>query len=203
MARPEKRSLSARRVAARLYAVAVLAGCTTTDDPHAGGFVSGVTNLANGGYDRRVQARQTELTDLAEINSQLDKRHAEIEAERTRLRAERDALTAQLKQVELNNTAARQRLADARQTKGVAQARLTALIAEQRAIEAEIVPLVRRAQLRAQVIPASFGDSTAADTPAPEDAAALDIDRQKAAALAERQSKVNQVMDEVLGPAPK
>jgi chromosome segregation ATPase len=39
----------------------VLAGCAQTDDPRHGGFVTGVSNLMTGGYDKRLQREQATL----------------------------------------------------------------------------------------------------------------------------------------------
>lgn len=42
-------------------AFALLAGCATSDDPAAGGFFNGVSGLAGGGYQGRVDERQADV----------------------------------------------------------------------------------------------------------------------------------------------
>jgi chromosome segregation ATPase len=39
----------------------VLAGCATSPDPARGGFVSGVSGLLSGGYDRRIAEQSSDL----------------------------------------------------------------------------------------------------------------------------------------------
>ena len=98
---------------------ASLTGCATSDDPHAGGFVSGVVGLAGGGYQRRIderegvyqgemdaqqrlkaQARALEEEraqvkgDLARAQTRLASQERKIAAERTRLNAERQRSAA-------------------------------------------------------------------------------------------------------------
>lgn len=93
-----------------------LTGCATSDDPHAGGFVSGVVGLAGGGYQRRIDERegvyQSELSaeqrltaqalaleqeraqvkgDLARAQTRLASQERRIAQERARLSAQRTA----------------------------------------------------------------------------------------------------------------
>ncbi|MBI5131261.1 MAG: hypothetical protein HZA66_17625 [Rhodopseudomonas palustris] len=47
-----------------------------TDDPRQGGFFNGMCNLSNGGYERRLRARQDELSVLDKTRADLEKKLA-------------------------------------------------------------------------------------------------------------------------------
>lgn len=70
-----------------LVTTMVLAGCATSDDPHAGGFISGAQNLATGGYEKRIKAREGELRDEQAQEALLTVRAAEIRREREKVAA--------------------------------------------------------------------------------------------------------------------
>lgn len=74
-----------------------LFGCATTEDPHQGGFVSGVVGLTSGSYEKRISDResryQTELDD------------------QQRLMAEAEALRRERARVESDLNQANRRLA--------------------------------------------------------------------------------------------
>lgn len=81
---------------AALLASALLAGCETNRDPRAGGFIEGVTNLSNGGYDSYVGERRATLQkseDQAEI---LQARAQSITAEKEALDRELQAASDEL-----------------------------------------------------------------------------------------------------------
>lgn len=59
----------ASRLAAAVLTLA-LASCAAETDPHKGGFFSGLKNLADGTYDRRVAERQTTLENEQDTNLQ-------------------------------------------------------------------------------------------------------------------------------------
>jgi hypothetical protein len=42
------------RISAALLAALLLPGCQTDNDPRAGGFIEGVSNLSSGGYETYV-----------------------------------------------------------------------------------------------------------------------------------------------------
>jgi len=91
-----------RRVLGAL-AAAGLAGCSVSDDPAAGGFVSGVAGVAGGGYDARIDAREAGLATTeaegaaltAELAS-LERQHAAIKDQLIRQRAELSAAGVRL-----------------------------------------------------------------------------------------------------------
>jgi hypothetical protein len=74
-----------------------LAGCATSADPHEGGFVSGIVGLSGGGYQRRVEERETV-------------HHSEMDAQQ-RLKAQARALEQERAQVRGDLTRAQARLA--------------------------------------------------------------------------------------------
>ena len=75
-----------RRIAARIVLCAILAGglaaCEVSDDPSKGGFISGASNLATGGYEKRVQDKEQELQSQRVQQDQLATRAAEIRRKR-------------------------------------------------------------------------------------------------------------------------
>lgn len=83
---------STRRPGPALYAMAALAialplaaGCQTESDPRKGGFISGVSNLATGGYDAYVEGKKDELDTTREESQTLEARARTIAAERDAL----------------------------------------------------------------------------------------------------------------------
>ncbi|AFL75301.1 hypothetical protein Thivi_3431 [Thiocystis violascens DSM 198] len=90
-----------------------LGGCAIDDDPHQGGFASGVVGLAGGGYQRRVDEREGvyrgELSAQEQLKAQaheleraraavrtdLDRARARLAAQENRIRRERALLAAQ------------------------------------------------------------------------------------------------------------
>ena len=71
--------------AALVIALPLVAGCQTESDPRKGGFVSGVTNLATGGYDAYVEEKKGDLDATREESQTLEARARAIEAEREAL----------------------------------------------------------------------------------------------------------------------
>jgi hypothetical protein len=73
------------RVLAAL-ATAGLAGCAVSDDPAAGGFVSGVAGVAGGGYDARIAERETGLATTRAEGAALGAELAALEREHASLK---------------------------------------------------------------------------------------------------------------------
>jgi predicted nucleic acid-binding Zn-ribbon protein len=100
-----------RRLSRRLGAGALflaLAGCQTSDDPRQGGFISGVVNLATGGYDARVQREEDTLqTERTTRSSQ--------QLEEEALRRERRQLTLDVAEAENRITTLERRVRQAKQ----------------------------------------------------------------------------------------
>jgi chromosome segregation ATPase len=79
-----------------LAATLLLAACAGTGDPHDGGFITGITNLANGGYQQRIDQREAQVASLS--------------AEQAQLRAQADAIRQEQAEVDRDLAAARSRL---------------------------------------------------------------------------------------------
>jgi hypothetical protein len=74
-----------------LLAAGLVAGCVQSDDPAEGGFYSGITGLAGGGYEARIAEREAAVTAA-------QSRQAALGAELTGLEREHAALQARLGQ---------------------------------------------------------------------------------------------------------
>lgn len=85
MARVMRRSPVA---AAATGIAAVLSGCASSPDPAQGGFASGVSGVAGGGYERRIETREAEVEARRDRQAALESEAAEVEAETGRLEAE-------------------------------------------------------------------------------------------------------------------
>jgi chromosome segregation ATPase len=92
------------RGSAAVLLAAGLTACATSDDPAEGGFISGVTGLAGGGYDRRIEEREDAYKE------QLDAQAA-LQAEARRLEQERAEVRAQLRGAESRLAAQARRIA--------------------------------------------------------------------------------------------
>lgn len=88
---------------ARLSVIAVaallLAGCQANPDPATGGFIDGVVGLGGGTYDQRVQQRQNQAVATRAEADRLARRAAELAAEQQALAAEESDLRRRLAQV--------------------------------------------------------------------------------------------------------
>ncbi|MEX0970457.1 MAG: hypothetical protein WD046_08460 [Paracoccaceae bacterium] len=73
-------------------AFALVAGCSTSDDPAAGGFFNGVSGLAGGGYQARVDERQ------ADVDSE-QARAAALAAQQSSVAAQTAAVGTQIDQL--------------------------------------------------------------------------------------------------------
>ena len=68
-----------------VLAALLLPGCQTDNDPRAGGFIEGVTNLSSGGYDTYVGERQARLNTTQDQAKTLEARAQSIATERAAL----------------------------------------------------------------------------------------------------------------------
>lgn len=141
-----------------------LAGCATSGDPHEGGFVNGVIGLGGGGYQRRLDERQ----------STLDSERAEqrrLGIEQREAEAERDAVRRELSR-------AQQRLASQQQRISAERARIQALQTQTAADRARLAQL-NRAQQRAAEASRSIKKAEPARDPLPSlEAKTRDIKRE-------------------------
>lgn len=88
---------------ATLLGSMLLVGCETDRDPRAGGFIEGVTNLSNGGYDSYIGERRVEL--------QKSENQAEVlQARAQSITAEKEALDRELQSASDELTALQKRL---------------------------------------------------------------------------------------------
>lgn len=92
-----------RRCLLAAAAAAALAGCAVSDDPAAGGFVSGIAGVAGGGYDARIAERETGLAatqaEGAALTAQLaalEREHASLKDQLIRQRADLGAAGVRL-----------------------------------------------------------------------------------------------------------
>ena len=99
--------------AAALAALSVVAGCATTDDPHQGGFISGVSNLATGRYDERIVEREGQLGSEQTEQTRLQARAAEIQRQRDQVQAELTTARSRLDDLERSLATLRRRLEEA------------------------------------------------------------------------------------------
>ncbi len=126
---------------ALVVALPLVAACKTESDPRKGGFVSGVTNLATGGYDTFVQEKRDELEANEAESQTLEARARAIEVEREALDRDIDEaarklgslrerlafLRDKLAATEQTTTGERRKLEEAREQAEAAQDRLGAL----------------------------------------------------------------------------
>ncbi|TVQ89730.1 MAG: hypothetical protein EA400_06980 [Chromatiaceae bacterium] len=86
-----------------------LAGCATSPDPRDGGFVSGVVGLAGGGYQRRIDERETSYRGELDAQQRLQAEARALQQERAEVQAELQQANARL--AALEQRIARQRVA--------------------------------------------------------------------------------------------
>ncbi len=126
-----------------------LSGCATSDDPHAGGFVSGVVGLAGGGYQRRVDERegtyQTELDAGQQLKSQaqaLERERAEVRGDLARAQSRLASQERRIAQERVRLSAQRTAAAQGRLRQlDQAQARVASAQGEIRAVRPEEQPV--------------------------------------------------------------
>lgn len=84
------------RSLAILATMGLLAGCSTSDDPSAGGFINGVSGLASGSYQDRVDARQADVDAEQARAAALAGQQANVAAQSASVGAQIDALRDEL-----------------------------------------------------------------------------------------------------------
>ncbi|MEE8270958.1 MAG: hypothetical protein V3R98_04395, partial [Alphaproteobacteria bacterium] len=100
-------------LAAALAALSAGTGCAICDDPHQGGFVSGISNLASGCYVERVAEREGTLEEEQTQGTVLQDRAAEIQRQRDRVQADLAAARSRLDELDRDLAALRRRLEEA------------------------------------------------------------------------------------------
>jgi septal ring factor EnvC (AmiA/AmiB activator) len=91
----------------------LLAACASNADPAKGGFISGLSNMASGGYDKRIDERNKALQDQQDINVQQNRSLERATAQSEALSAERNAAEARNRAFQNDLSAMRTRLARA------------------------------------------------------------------------------------------
>jgi len=79
-----------------ITALALVAGCSTSDDPAAGGFFNGVSGLASGGYQDRVDERQADVDAEQARAASLAGQQSSVAAQTASVGAQIDALRDEL-----------------------------------------------------------------------------------------------------------
>ena len=88
------------RGAAGMAAALWLAGCATSEDPHQGGFVSGIVGLAGGGYQRRIDDREGAYQGELSAQQRLQAQARDLERERAAVRTDLNRSQARLADLE-------------------------------------------------------------------------------------------------------
>ncbi|CDK97426.1 conserved protein of unknown function [Magnetospirillum gryphiswaldense MSR-1 v2] len=115
------------RLLAVLGLTTTLAACATNDDPAKGGFFSGMKNLSDGTYDKRVNERQKTLENEQDVNLQQTRSLERANAQSADVKAERDAAEARYASFQRELTTMRSRLAAAEKANAKKKAEVAAL----------------------------------------------------------------------------
>ena len=132
-------SASARtwlRPAAALAAASFIVGCAQTTDPAEGGFISGVSNLATGTYQQRIDQREATLQSLETSQQQLGAIRQQQARDQSTLDAQLAAARRQQRQVDSQLSRLRGRLANVSATHG-ATPQTSTIATRLRRLEAE------------------------------------------------------------------
>ncbi|WP_295458260.1 hypothetical protein [uncultured Thiodictyon sp.] len=88
------------RATAALGLALWLASCATSDDPHQGGFISGIVGLTGGGYQQRVTQREGTYQGERDAQQQLQAEAQSVQQERAAVRTNMNQANARLADVE-------------------------------------------------------------------------------------------------------
>ncbi len=121
---PARRPCPPLCAVALVIALPLVAACKTESDPRKGGFVSGVTNLATGGYDAYVEEKKGELEATQEESQTLEARARAIEAEREALDRDIDEAARRLGSLQEQLASLSDKLEAAGQARGDERKRL-------------------------------------------------------------------------------
>lgn len=91
----------------------LLAGCATSEDPNKGGFISGLSGITSGTYDRRQQTLQEQLQDEQDVTTEKQRELERATAERDVVSAQRAAKEKQYAALQKDLSALRKRVKDA------------------------------------------------------------------------------------------
>lgn len=172
--RPAKASL-----VAVLAAVQLVAGCASSSDPRDGGFVNGLHGILGGDYQKRIDDRERELSQLKDTKVGLDRQRQDVDAAQKAAAAEADLLQAELLALARESAASRAQMDALLAKRRRSSDRLAALLLEQQSIERELDSLRGLAPSAARGIPGTL--------PAP-------TTREKVQAAAIRQKRLNEAL---------
>ncbi len=110
-----------------LAAAASLAACATTDDPAKGGFFSGVKNLSDGTYDRRVDEKQKTLENEQDVKLQQTRALQRANEESADIKAQRAQAEARYASFQGDLDKTRSRLNQAEAANSTKKAQVAAL----------------------------------------------------------------------------
>ena len=116
---------------------ACLAACATTDDPSKGGFISGIKNLNDGTYQKRVDDRQKSLENEQDANLQQTRALERINAQSADVKAERAAAEARYANFQRDLDGMRGRLTAAEKANTKKKAEVAALNKQVDALQAK------------------------------------------------------------------
>jgi chromosome segregation ATPase len=119
--------MTSRTLLLALGTTLALSACQTNQDPSQGGFLSGISNLNNGTYERRVQERQEALENEQDINLQRNRSVERLNAQSADVRASRNAAEADYLQMNRDLSSMRSRLAKAQAANASKKAEADAL----------------------------------------------------------------------------
>lgn len=125
------------RLLAVLGLSAALSACATNEDPAKGGFFSGMKNLTDGTYDKRVNERQKTLENEQDVNLQQTRSLERANAQSADVKAERDAAEARYAGFQRELAAMRSRLAAAEKANAKKKAEVAALNQQIDALQAK------------------------------------------------------------------
>lgn len=119
--------MQSRTLLLALGATLALSACQTNQDPSQGGFLSGVSNLSNGTYERRVQERQETLENEQDVNLQRNRSVERLNAQSADVRASRNAAEADYIEMNRELNSLRAKLAKAEAANASKKAEAAAL----------------------------------------------------------------------------
>lgn len=174
---------------ALLTAMSVV-GCQTTDDPRAGGFISGITALNSGAYENRIRQREATVDELDAVRASLETRLDANERDMNRTKTERLSLERRLSSLERASADTRTKLEIASRQRKLDEKKLASLLSEQQSIERTLIAVLQQRRARDKAV-----SSQVAEMPGnrPDESARTARD------LEERQWRLQSVIRDTLG----
>lgn len=173
-----------------------VAGCQTTDDPRAGGFISGITALNSGAYENRIRQREAAVDELDAVRASLERRLGANERDLNRTKTERLSLERRLSSLERASADTRTKLEAAGRQRKLDEKKLASLLSEQQSIELTLIAVLQQRRARDKAV-----SSQVAEMPGnrPEESVRTAQEQKEATDLEERQRRLQNVIRETLG----